>query len=185
MPKNSQVEIRKSSSAKTQTRLSRRPGQMSQQDTVQLLMDIQQKVNGSPALNGAFDTLLYKVDKIEESQGKIVQTVASIHEAIYNPDNGLFSRISSVKATQAEDRAEAEKRMIELNAWKNQTDKAVSEDAVGDSKLQEKVESQQKIIDGLERWKSNVSAVGKWTLATVAGGIVTILVKVVYESLVH
>lgn len=172
--------------SKNVTTVSKRPGnknarQLSDQDVAHLLLEIQQKVSSSPALNGGFDTLLYKVDKIEESQGQIVQTVASIHEAIYNPDTGIFSRIAGVKASQAEDRSEIDKKFIELNAWKTQTDKIVTDDAIGDSELQKKVETQQKTIENLERWKSNVSSVGKWSLATIGGGTITILLKALYD----
>jgi hypothetical protein len=152
-------------------------------DTTRVLAEIQQKVNSSPALNGGFDTLLYKVDKIEESQGKIVSTVDKIHAAIYEPDTGLFSRINTVQATASKENGELEKQLIELNTWKAQTEKSAQEDKTSDEALVKKVEEQQKVIEQLTQWKATVSKVGAWIGMGFGGGAVTLLFKILYDVL--
>ena len=107
-----------------------------EKETNSILYDIQKKVNDSLVLTTKVDTLLFKVEKIEEEQGKISKTVGTIHNAIYDPDNGLFSRISSVKVSQSEERAEIEKQFIELNAWKGQTEKSVTQNKSEDKEFQ-------------------------------------------------
>ena len=51
------------------------------------LDEIQKKLSNSSALNGGFETLLYKIDKIEQSQGQLVNKVDKIHDAIYDPSD--------------------------------------------------------------------------------------------------
>ena len=149
-----------------------------------ILQDIQKKVNESSNLNGRFDTLMFKVEKIEEEQAKISKTVGSIHTAIYDPDNGLFSRIVTVKSTQAEEKAEIEKQLIEINSWKNQAEKTSIEAKLEEKQVQKKVDAQQNSLESIEKWKSSVNSLGKWTLAAIAGGALTIAFRAIYEFLI-
>jgi chromosome segregation ATPase len=155
--------------------------QESEKDSFVILQDIQKKINESVSLNGRVDTLIFKVEKIEEEQGKISKTVGSIHNAIYDPDNGIFSRISSVKASQAEEKAELEKQFLELNSVVSQTEKSLVQNKTDDKEFQKKVETQQKSLENLEKWKGNIHSVGKWTIAAAAGGVMTILFKMISE----
>lgn len=148
---------------------------------LRLLSDIQQKINSSSALNGGFDTLMYKVDKIEESQGKMLTTVDEIKEAIYDPDSGLFSRISEVKQTATEETTELDKKLISLDAWKTHTEKDVAEDKSSQDELGRKVAQQQTLIDDVQRWRSNVTSIGKWASVALGGGVVTLLFKLAYD----
>lgn len=153
-------------------------------DMPKMVSEIQKKVNGSAALNGGFDALMYKVDKIEETQGKIVETVGSIHNAIYHPDEGLFARINSAKVAQNEDKSQIEKQLIEINSWKNRSEKTESDNKTEDKEIKKKIEEQKDSIQTLERWKSNVNSLGKWTLAAFAGGVITIAFRALYEMVI-
>jgi hypothetical protein len=154
-----------------------------EKETNSILYDIQKKVNDSLGLTTKVDTLLFKVEKIEEEQGKISKTVGTIHNAIYDPDNGLFSRISSVKVSQSEERAEIEKQFIELNAWKGQTEKSVTQNKSEDKEFQKKVEEQQISLSHLEKWRGNVHSVGKWVLVAIGGGIITMMFKALSDMI--
>lgn len=148
-----------------------------------VLNDVQQKVNNSPALNGGFDTLLYKIENIEGNQEKIVNRVDEIHDAIYAPDDGLFSRIASIKSNATEDRQEIEKKLIEFTSWKDQTDKSVTKHSTDESVIITKFEEQQKLLDEVIKWKSTFSSVIKWIFVALGGGIVTLIFKILYVSL--
>lgn len=149
-----------------------------------ILQDIQKKVSEASNLNGKFDALIFKVEKIEEEQTKISKTVGSIHTAIYDPDNGLFSRIATVKSTQAEGKAEIEKQLVEINSWKNQAEKVSIEAKLEEKQVQKKVDAQQNSLESIEKWKGNVNSLGKWTLAAVVGGALTIVFRAIYELLI-
>ena len=160
-------------------------------ENTKLLLDIQQKINGSPALNGGFDTLLYKVDKIEESQGKIVDRIDEIHESIYNPDKGLFARISAVKSLQDKEYNIIDKKIIELDIWKKQIDKENIEEKNYNKEFQKKVEDQQKIvvdqqktIESLTKWKDSVSSFSKASVMGIGGSVMALAGKFLYDYVV-
>lgn len=155
----------------------RNENDLSEKETALILQDIQKKVNDSYALNSKVDVLLLKVENIEEEQVKISKTVESIHDAIYHPDNGIFSRISAVRSAHAEEKAELEKHLLEINSWKTQTEKSVAQNKSDDKEIQKKVEEQQLTLSNLEKWRGNVQSVGKWALVAIGGGIVTMLFK--------
>jgi hypothetical protein len=153
----------------------------SDKDVHKLLLDIQQKINGSPALNGGFDTLLYKVDKIEECQGKIVDRIEEIHGSIYDPDKGLFARIAAANASQDRDYGEIDKKLVEINAWKKQVEKAEVEEKTAEKEITKKVEEQQKTIDSLSKWKDSSWALIKVSGIGLGGGIMSLFGKFIYD----
>jgi myosin heavy subunit len=162
------------------------PSSSPDKDVLKMLLEIQQKINGSPALNGGFDTLLYKVDKIEESQGKIVNQIEEIHDSIYNPDKGLFARIAAVKSSQDKDYGEIDKKLAELNTWKKQIDKETVEEKTSDKELSKKVEEQQKTIESLSKWKDGVSSSVKASGVAIGGSFMALIGKFLYDYiLVH
>ena len=83
-----------------------------------LLQNIQQKLEKSAALNGGFDKLLYKIDSIENSQNIIANKVDKIHDAIYDPDEGLFARMSANKVEQTNAVNGIEKRSLKFQLGK-------------------------------------------------------------------
>ena len=65
-------------------------------DLVNMFLSLQEKLN-SPVFNGGFDQLYMKIESIEETQKEINSLVASINKTIYEPDEGLFSRIKKAE----------------------------------------------------------------------------------------
>lgn len=122
----------------------------------------------SPALNGGFDTLLGKVERIEESVLTQSRQIADVHEAIYNPDEGLFARIKSAET-------EREKDIIELQAWRESVNKDLLLDAEQDKELKEKVEKHEITLAELTSHKRRVASVIKWLLVALGGGGITLL----------
>ena len=58
---------------------------------------IQDKLNTSSALNGAFELLVADVQQIKDSQQEVKEAISSIKKSVYNPDSGLFSRVKEVE----------------------------------------------------------------------------------------
>jgi len=143
-------------------------------DTTFLLNQIQKKFSSSPALGDGFDVLLVKIDKIEENQGKISSKVDLIHEAIYHPDEGLFSRINSVKT---ENIGELDKKIQQIESWKV----AKTSSSEEEKELKKKVETHQINIDNIENWKKTVNSLGKWVLVALTGGVLSLGFRALYE----
>lgn len=151
--------------------------------SVNLLQNIHHKLDNSPALNGGFDRLLYKIDGIEKSQGQIVEKVDKIHEAIYHPDDGLFARIAANKASQVESINKVEKQIVDLVEWKDEA-KLADEDCEKDAdQLQLKLQQLEMSITNIEKFQSFIISSLKWVGAAVGGGIITLIAKVLYNSI--
>ena len=146
-----------------------------------ILHNIHQKLDNSPALNGGFDRLLYKIDGIEQSQVQIEGKVDKIHEAIYHPDEGLFARIASNKAAHVDSLNKLEKNLIEIEAWKNQYDEDGENCEKETDELQEKIHKIEKSLDDIEKFQSIAYSVSKWMLAAIGGALVSYVVEVLYK----
>lgn len=140
-------------------------------DTRKLITDIKDKLDQSPALNGEFDTLLHKVDKIEQGNGQLSKKVDKIYDAIYHHEDGI---IAKMKENGQENQRAHDKTSADLSAvkeWKICKDKA---DEKLSAKL-DKIESINETVKDLVETKNTTWSVLKWFLAAVGGGIITIL----------
>ena len=151
------------------------------QNSRNLLKNIHNKIDKSAALNGGFDRLLFKIDGIEKSQIQIVEKVDKIHEAIYNPDDGLFSRIAANKAGQIEAVTKIEKQLIEFSSWKQQYEDDGESCEKEADEIQDKIIKIEKTLDDLEKFRSLAAAAGKWVAAAVAGAVFSYIAEIVYK----
>lgn len=90
-------------------------------DFLAILINIQEKLN-SPVFNGGFETLAASVEDIKLSQHKTEEHITSINKTIYEPDQGLFSRIKAAEKKQEDNDntlkheiAEMKTQLISLN----------------------------------------------------------------------
>jgi hypothetical protein len=149
-----------------------------------LLQNIQQKLERSAALNGGFDKLLYKIDSIENNQNIIANKVDKIHDAIYDPDDGLFARITINKVDQNASISEVEKQVVEISSWKEQKEKLFEQNENNGEKFNLKINDIQNSLENLNKFKASTVGLGKWFLAAVGGGLITITFKVIYTFVI-
>lgn len=138
--------------------------------------EINKKLNSSAALNGGFDTLLFKIDKIEQSQGQLVSKVDKIHEAIYDPQEGIFSKLSEYKLENSGELNKVTQDIIELQSWKEHRTKEDYNDLNSVKSSKKKVDDLEKSVDVLVRNKNTAWAVIKWFIVALGGAIVTLTV---------
>ena len=79
-----------------------------------LLTDIQSKLTSSTIMNGGFERLMEKISKIETTQDKIIIDVNQLKEIIYDPNEGIYSKIKDCEATTNEKFHKLEKESYEL-----------------------------------------------------------------------
>ena len=141
------------------------------------IAEISKKLNSSAALNGGFETLLFKIDKIEQSQGQLVFKVDKIHDAIYDPNDGIFSKLGEYKLQNAGRIHELEQNINELQLWKevNQDEEEKSEKA--EDKNKEKLLAVETAVFTLNTHMTHAWSILKWFLVAVGGGIITLTVK--------
>jgi len=157
-----------------------------------LLDDIHRKIQSSAALNGGFDTLLYKIDKIEQSQGQLassqaqlVEKVDKIHDAIYEPDSGLFSKLSEFKLENTEKFGNVDQKLLDLSNWKTYKEKNETKEDVAIDEATSKIKDIEKSVDSLVRSKDHTWAVLKWVAVAISGGLVTLLFKWIEKTYLH
>ena len=141
------------------------------------MSDMFRKLQKSSVLNGGFDTLLHKIDNIEQSQGQLVDKVDKIHDAIYDVDVGLFSKLTEHKIESLERLNTLSQNITSLSEWKKHREK---EEAKNDSEVESatnKIVVLEKTIENLERYKNIAWSVLKWISAAAAGGGLTFLFK--------
>lgn len=136
------------------------------------LDEINKKLNSSAALNGGFDTLLYKIDKIEQSQGQLVSKVDKIHDAIYDPSEGIFSKLGEYKLENSNKVNEVVQDVAELQIWRE-----LKEDDTSSQDNKKKIGELEKSVGDLLRNKNNVWSVMKWFMVAFGGACITLLVK--------
>lgn len=125
----------------------------------------------------AIDTILRKIDRIEEGQGEAIRRLDVLQNAVYEPDSGLFARIKAGDAAADRRSTELDQKFILLSSQFEQAQKSA---AVDDEKLK-KLDDSAKRVDELVKWKANVSGVFMWILLALATGGGGILAKLIYD----
>ena len=148
----------------------------------QLLAEIQAKLT-APALNGGFDTLLYKVEKIEETQEKILHEVSSLKDTVYDPDTGIFARIKNIENAESEEIRELGRKVEEISAWKDSRASYMHDIKNSEEKNEEKIREMERELHHLLTWKNSVTSSTKWLMVTLGGGTISLLLKLLYDYL--
>lgn len=140
-----------------------------------VLDEIQKKISSSAALNGGFDTLLYKIDKIEQSQGQLVTKVDKIHDAIYDPQEGIFSKLSEYKLENTNKINDINQTITEFKAWKDYRNKEDLKEEEDTDASKKKIEILERSVDSLVKSKQIAWSVLKWLGVAIGGGVITLL----------
>jgi hypothetical protein len=147
------------------------------------LADIKSKLHSSTVLNGGFDILLHKIDKIEQGQGQIVGKVEKIHDAIYDPSEGIFSKLSETKVEYTQQFGALGQKMFEISEWKKHKEKVDDKLKSTNEDLSIKILTMEKSVDTLSKSRATVWGVLKWAGVAIGGAIVTLLVKFLESKL--
>lgn len=150
-----------------------------------ILQALQQKVLASAVLNGGFDTMLFQVNKIEEGQVKMGEKVDSIHDAIYRPDDGLFARVKDVELVKEKiDSVEQlERDVASLQIRAESEEKLVEKETKATEENEKLVKAHAEQLKDLIAFKTRICAIAKWTMVTMAGGLATLIGKLIYDFL--
>lgn len=150
----------------------------------QTLDEINRKIMSSAALNGGFDTLLHKIDKIEQGQGNLLATLDKIHDSIYDPKEGVFSKLSEFKLENANKLNEINSSVSELKYWKDAREKDEQKDDAMLVETHRKLLDLERNVDSLSRNTTNLWSAARWLVAAIGGAIVTVAIKW-FETKIH
>ena len=133
--------------------------------------------NSASLESAAIDTILRKIDRIEEGQGETIRRLDTLHNAIYEPDAGLFARIKAGDVSAERRSIELEQKYEMLSSKFEGAQKAADAD---DEKIKKLNESSLK-VDELVKWKTNVVSVLMWILISFATGGAGLFTKFIYD----
>jgi len=150
-------------------------------NSTKTLQSIQKKLEGSAALNGGFDKLLYKIDSIENNQVQIGNKVDKIHEAIYHPDDGIFARISAAKTDHLESVSKVENQVSQLVVWQHRQSKETEDVEKEASQFSLKLQQIETALDRMHQSKAFFNSILKWGGAALGGATVSLLFRYLYE----
>lgn len=152
-------------------------------EVMELLELLHQKVLSSQVLNGGFDTMMLKVELIEEGQKHVGSRVDSIYEAIYDPQEGLFARVNEVERVKEKVALtdKLEKDVVKLQQWHDVNEKTVEKTEKQTKEKDDLLNDHVKKIEDLLEFKKKVNSIVKWSFVTLMGSAAPILGKLIYD----
>ena len=149
------------------------------------IIEMQNKILSAPAMNGGFSTLMYKIEKIEQSQGQLVEKVDEIRDVMYDPDSGLYARIKNIENSSIEESRVnyLEEEVRSIKNWKSSEEKSSQKEETHTADIEKKIEEHSEIIKDLKKWYERQAAATKWLAITVGTGLLGGFGKIIYEFL--
>jgi hypothetical protein len=151
------------------------------EDIRDMILIIQNKVLGSPALNGGFETLIHKMDNFEKRQDQVIESVKEIHDAVYNPDEGLFARVRDAEMSKIN---EINALSTEINTLKIRQELDNRDHVLGttaEREMKKEFDSLKIIVLEIQRGYSIL----KWLTITISGGFILATIKAFYDFIVQ
>lgn len=150
------------------------------------MLEMQNKILSAPAMNGGFSTLMYKIEKIEQSQDQLVEKVDEIRDVMYDPDSGLYARIKNIENSVVEEKRieSLEEEVRSIKSWKNLEEKSSEKDETHTADIEKKIEEHAEVIKDLKKWYERQAAATKWLAITVGTGLLGGFGKIIYEFLI-
>lgn len=152
-------------------------------DVVAILKQMQQKVMGSSALNGGFDTIITKMTLLQDDLNDTSTKVKDIHNAIYDPDEGLYARVKDVERLQhkVHDIDEVKKSVESIRQRHESEDRMIVKESKNVEEREKLFKEHNDKIRDLVDFKLKFSSILKWTIVTFSGALVTLLGKLLYD----
>lgn len=153
------------------------------EEIIEVLKLLQNKLMTSNALNGGFDSLLVKIEKIEEIQSQVGIKIDSIHDAIYDPDEGLFARVKGLEIIKEkiESINQLEKEIIVLQHQYNSDSKKNEKESKIIEDQQNLIRNHENQITELSEFKKKVNNSTKFLVVTIVGLMSTVVGKILYD----
>jgi hypothetical protein len=151
------------------------------------ILEMQNRILAAPAMNGGFSTLMYKIEKIEQSQGQIVEKVDEIRDVLYDPDSGLYARIKNVEneTIDAERFTELEEEVKTIKNWKSTEEKLAEKEEQHELDVEKILKDHAEVIKELQSWYQKQAAVTKWLALTVGTSLLGLCGKLLHSFVMN
>ena len=162
--------------------------------------DIARELSESlPVLSNSLTRMLDELGNVKEMMSEIKTKLAEYHDAIYDPDDGLYARIKKIESDKNHVTATIEKKLSDFNEFKIQIeeDLSVFKDKTDTKSIEifeanvQKTRDIERLIEDyntrmvlLERWQENALSIVKKTLYALASLTSGVLIKIIYDIIV-
>jgi len=153
----------------------------------ELLEQIGRKINSSPMLNGGFDKLVISVEHIREKQQESSEKLDKITQALYDPDEGLFSRMKTLEHKTENNNSEISEHISGDQKILKKIDEDILALSAGNKESQKLTETAQRLkriagedleeLSGVISFRKNVSKI-YWSVISL---VVISVLKLLYE----
>lgn len=153
----------------------------------QQILEMQNKILAAPAMNGGFSTLMYKIEKIEQSQGQLVEKVDEIRDVLYDPDSGIYARIKNVENSIIDvDRfSTLETEISSIRNWKISEEKSAEKENSQEEKIEKMLAEHDVSLKELQRWYQKQAAITRWLAITIGAGLLGAIGKFLYALILE
>lgn len=144
----------------------------------ELLESIARKISESKALNCGFDQMCVMIEHIQDKQEESGKKLDKVSEALYGPDNGLFSRVKTI-----ESKLDNNSRMLSDLEGKVKEMPAIVVDVTDMKKFKDSIErvagKQLEELNDLVRLRKHLSRI-YWTLVA---SVLAFVGSVLYQAI--
>lgn len=144
-----------------------------------MLTDIQGKIFRSPALNGGFDAMMFKMEALETNSKITAAKVDSIHECLFDPDDGLYARVKDSASSDSVD--DLHRSVLEIQMWKETQQKSLEKDEVDDNRKSDIILQHEQQLADFKLWKERITSIGKWFVVSLGGAMIALIFKLIYD----
>lgn len=127
--------------------------------------------------NSAVETLLHKIDRIEQSQGQLVNSTTKITDAIYDPSEGIFAKLAAQKLESYQQFSQLDTKMASVTAWQQFHDKSTADEDDKREKVDTKLAELSTSVESMKKSRALVWGITKWVLVALGGGGITLAFK--------
>lgn len=120
------------------------------------------------AFNQSVQKIIEKINNLETTQKAIVTKVDAVHEAIYDPDEGLFSRLKTEQHS-------IERNHLEMLAWREHVDNNHIKDAETEKEILTQLSHHANEIKTLRNFQNKSTSFLRWVAVALGGGAVSLL----------
>lgn len=151
------------------------------------IIEMQNRILSAPAMNGGFSNLMYKIEKIEQSQEKLVEKVDDIRDVLYDPDSGLYARIKNVENQTAEvERVEnLEEEIKYIKSWKESKDKLAEKEEIEEADVEKILREHAEVLKELQKWYERQAGAIKWIALTLGTALFGIIGKIIHVYIMN
>lgn len=150
--------------------------------TVLKLEELIKQLQKNTGVNqNTFDTLLHKVDKIEEAQGIIVRKVDEVHHTLYHPDTGVFSRLQEIDSTVRRNQDVVNVKLETVSSKQLEASSELEEHFDISEVKEKRMITLEHRVDELTTWRDKFNKHTKWFIFTILGSVIGLTFKLLYD----